>query len=48
MKHYNFHLEAYFFYENATGTGKVIKIWRKGTHRGKNANPKIQIRHCRG
>ena len=48
MKHHHFHLEAYFFfYENATGTGDVIKIECEGTHKGKkgeykNANTPLQ------
>jgi hypothetical protein len=40
MKHHHFHLEAYFFYENATGTGDVIKIECEGTHEGKKGEYK--------
>ena len=35
IKHHYFHPEAHFFYENATGTGDVIKIWREGIHESK-------------
>jgi len=47
LVHHHFHPEANFFYENATGTGDVIKIWREGTHKSKkgkfkNANIMLQ------
>ena len=46
IKHHYFHPEAHFFYENATGTGDVIKIWREGIHeskKGKSKNANIPL-----